>query len=221
MRTMAVFFACAVLLTLNGTVVRADMYAGVNGGAISAVDSDISYTAELADSRNVTGEGEVTWDTGYWFSGFLGYSLENLPVRLEGEGFYQGHDADTSTAYGISGEARAERASYGLLFNVYYDFVNDTRLTPFVGAGIGASRVEVTDVTDNFKSVKDLVFAWQVGGGLAYAITDRVFADLKYRYYRTSDISDRAADSFDSGDFLSQDIENSAYLFLFGIRVNL
>ena len=221
MRKVIVCIAGVALLTLSGTFARAGMYAGINGGAINATDTDVSYTAEFANSPDVTGEGEVTWDVGYWFSGFVGYGLDNLPVRLEGEVFYQGHDADTSTAYGVTGVARGERASYGLLANVYYDFINDSRLTPFVGAGIGASRVEVTDVTDNFKSVKDVVFAWQIGGGLAYAITDRVSADLKYRYYRTSDISDRVPDSYDSGDFLSQDIENSAHVILFGIRVAL
>lgn len=221
MRKVCVLLAGCTLLATSAVTAHAGVYVGINGGATVASDSDISFTADLAGQPPVTGEAETSWDNGYWVSGFVGYGLDSFPLRLEGEVFYQGDDADESTAFGVVGEARGERSSYGGLVNVYIDFENATKFTPFLGAGLGAAKVDVSDVTDNFKSSGDVVFAWQVGAGVAMKLTESVSVDLKYRYYGTSDISDTVSDSFDSGDFLTQDIENGMHNILLGVRVAL
>lgn len=221
MRKVCVLIAASALLATSVITAQADVYVGINGGATVASDSDITFTADLAGQAPIIGEAETSWDNGYWVSGFVGYGLDSFPFRLEGEFFYQGDDADESTAFGVVGEARGERSSYGGLVNFYYDFENSTKYTPFIGAGLGAAKVDVSDVTDNFKSTGDVVFAWQIGAGLAMKLTDSVSVDLKYRYYGTNDISDTVSDSFDSGNFLSQEIENGMHNILLGVRVEL
>ncbi len=221
MRKVCGLVAVCALLVTGAASAQAGMYVGGNVGATAGTDSDISFTADLAGQAPIVGEGETSWDNGYWVSGFIGYGFDVFPVRLESEIFYQADDADESTAFGVTGEARGERSSYGALVNVYFDFENATKFTPFIGGGLGAAKVDISDVTDNFKSSSDVVFAYQIGAGVAMRITDSVSVDLKYRYYGTSDISDTVADSFDSGDFLTQDIENGMHNILFGVRVEL
>ncbi len=80
-----------------------------------------------------------------------------------------------------------------LLFNVYYDFRNSSDFTPYVGAGIGMAFARGFASADRYTAAGAYVahasgegystnFAWQVGAGVAYAITDTVSADLGYRY---------------------------------------
>ncbi len=80
-----------------------------------------------------------------------------------------------------------------LLFNVYYDFRNSSDFTPYVGAGVGMAFVRGFATADRYTAAGAHVahasaegystsFAWQIGGGVAYALTENVSADLGYRY---------------------------------------
>ncbi len=210
-----------VTLLLNfANVAQAGVYVGINGGVTSGADSDISLTVTLEDlPEPIVGEGETSWDNGFWASAVVGYGVESIPVRMEGEVFYQSDDADESSAFGITGEIVDERSSYGVLANLYFDFENNTIFTPFIGAGLGAALVDIEVLTDDFSSLDSLVFAWHVGGGIALELSESLFIDVKYRYFMTEDITDTVANNFDTGDFLSQEIENSMHSILAGIRV--
>ncbi|MFN7055413.1 outer membrane beta-barrel protein [Hyphomonas sp.] len=72
-----------------------------------------------------------------------------------------------------------------LFANVYYDFNRMGTISPYVGAGLGVSNVDVTyrpsdiSIIDGSKTK----FAWQVKGGAAYALTESfdVFGEVAYR----------------------------------------
>jgi opacity protein-like surface antigen len=72
-----------------------------------------------------------------------------------------------------------------LFANVYYDFNRGGTISPYLGAGLGVSNVEVTyrpsdiGIIDGSKTK----FAWQVKTGAAYRLNDRfdVFSELAYR----------------------------------------
>lgn len=135
-----------------------------------------------------------------------GYAFGN--VRLEGEYAYQQNDLETleisvlgfSASESISGET----SSNSFLFNIYYDFKNTSPFTPFLSAGIGLSNVEF-DIED--ESDDDTVFAYQLGVGLGYAITDKVSLDVKYRYFGTED-----------PEFDGFEAEYSSHNFYMGVR---
>lgn len=74
--------------------------------------------------------------------------------------------------------------SQSLMANIYYDFFTGTNLTPYVGAGIGYARLknnlDDSDGTSFAKSNNN--FAWNVGVGFNYALTENLDIDVSYRF---------------------------------------
>ena len=79
-----------------------------------------------------------------------------------------------------------------LFVNAYYDINTGTRFTPYVGAGIGAGFIRtkgrdhytgmyVSEV-DNTDSKTVTNFAWNIGLGLGYQITNNIALDMGYRF---------------------------------------
>lgn len=135
---------------------------------------------------------------GYDF-GAVGYT----PFRAELEFLARGaseasYGTRTSGVIPITGGTVASAHSlkvkaYTVFANVYYDFINDSDFTPYIGGGLGAAYLDTTSsvtmyhhVTPAGRSVdgnQDTVnFAWNLGGGVAYRISDTVALDFGYRY---------------------------------------
>ena len=137
-----------------------------------------------------------------WVTGFgmaVGYDFDkglSLPLRVELE--YMIRD-DAEVAWRgdqgvfISGsfdwELKAETQVDTFLVNFFYDFKNSTALTPFVTAGFGMSFVDwKSSYTDSIAtpdiSMEDdaTEFAWTVGLGCGYKVSDAFTVDAGYRY---------------------------------------
>jgi len=82
-----------------------------------------------------------------------------------------------------------------LFLNAYYDIYTGTKFTPYVGAGIGMGFIKTKaysgsvypeNPADNesmwFGSKNVTNFAWNIGAGLGYDITDNVTIDAGYRF---------------------------------------
>ncbi len=98
--------------------------------------------------------------------------------------------------------------------NGYYDFVNESAFTRFISAGLGCAKVEVNDFNIPGSGLPsenddDTVFAYQIGADVAYAVSEKVSLDVKYRYFATSD-----------PDFDGTEVEYSSHNIYAGIRVN-
>ena len=139
-------------------------------GLAFLTDSDISGWSE---------RGTLEFDTGF-ATGFAGgYNFGMF--RLEGEMEYQYNDIDKVSG---GGDSDGYVTALSSLANGYFDFVNKTPFTPFITAGIGIARIEANDIGEDGD---DMVFAYQVGFGVAYAINKNMSIDLKYRYFATED----------------------------------
>jgi opacity protein-like surface antigen len=71
-----------------------------------------------------------------------------------------------------------------LFANVFYDFLNPTLFTPFVGGGIGVAFNKSTmtlNTVDTFETI-DTRFAWNIGAGVAVNVTEILLLELSYRY---------------------------------------
>ncbi len=128
-------------------------------------------------SQSVTGGG--------FFAGYDFYQQSDLPIRAEIEYAFRGNLYKEDNASGYASETFYNMQT--LLVNFYYDFYNESSFTPYVGAGLGVGFMNGNykfDVSgSSFEgSMTDTVLAWHVGGGVGYAITDRITADLGYRY---------------------------------------
>lgn len=171
--------ACAIPFLICSTA-NAEVYVSGNIGLTMPNDSD---TDLFVEGFTVTRTIESEEGLGLGFA--VGYAFGN--TRVEGEYAYQQNDLEKETAsvlgFSFSEEISGETSSNTFLFNVYYDFKNTSSFTPFLSAGIGVSNVEVEILDESSKD--DTVFAYQLGAGLAYAITKNFSLDLKYRYFGT------------------------------------
>ena len=173
------------------------MYVGFNLGMSMPSDSNTTFS-DAPFKLNTTVEADSGLATGI----VIGRSFNNF--RLEGELAYQKNDIKSVTldSIGYDGinypvgekitDVDGDISSTALLVNGYYDFKNSSKFTPFVGAGIGFAKVEVSSaISDSegllWTSDSDIVAAAQVSLGANYAITEKVSLDLKYRYFVTAD----------------------------------
>lgn len=101
----------------------------------------------------------------------LGYNLD--PVRVETELAFR-NKLNTDGA---------ELTTNTLFVNAYFDIKNKTPFTPYVGGGIGLSSIDFKIENPNFsKSSNAMNFAWNVGAGLSYELSQKSAIDLGYRF---------------------------------------
>jgi opacity protein-like surface antigen len=157
---------------------------------------------------------DLKFDTGFFINFAPGYDFGDF--RLESEFAYQvnnvGKINQTLNIPGVHYESGSSYVNGGdvtnlsLLFNGYYDFLKGSAVRPYITAGIGVARVNAQIEGDDDT---DSVFAYQVGVGLSYNMSENVALDFGYRYFATSDL-----------DVFGLELSNSSYSILFGARYN-
>ncbi len=139
----------------------------------------------------------VEFNNGLVTKGSLGYTFTGsspVVLRSELEISYRRYEADRlgDTPSGPYHGADGNLTYLTGMVNGLLDFKTGTRVTPFVGIGIGMSRVSYNSVKskDGISATvddTDNVFAYQGMAGLAYDITESWKIDLEYRYFHTRD----------------------------------
>ncbi len=71
--------------------------------------------------------------------------------------------------------------SHTILANAYLDFKTMSAFTPYISAGAGYQFNHLSAEIYK-KTSTPHAFAWQIGGGVAYNITNALSVDLGYRY---------------------------------------
>lgn len=131
-------------------------------------------------------------------------------VRAELE-YNKNEDAEkthTVSAMGVNFNGKLKVESQSLMLNGYYDIDTGTKFTPYVGAGIGYAKIKGSlSVLGISESIDDNNFAWQIGAGASYALTNNVSVDAGYRYV-------------DYGDFTEDEVklDTSAHELYIGAR---
>ncbi len=106
---------------------------------------------------------------------------------------FDGRDVilDTGGSFAFDDDYTAWKEEYTFLANLYVDLGQFGPVTPFVGAGIGASYNRISDFTDVNIVNSGLAFgadhgewhlAWALHAGLAWQVSDRMTLELAYRY---------------------------------------
>lgn len=155
----------------------------------------------------------------------LGY-LNDFPIRVEAEYLYRGEaefGAGPSTVAGNRAGQDFRIKAHSLLGNIFLDIPTETALTPYVGGGLGLAYLD-TDYSAyaNGNSIStsssDMNFAWNLGGGVAWSLTDSMAVDLGYRYVDlgTADSGDVSLGNF-SG---NSSLDYSAHELSLGLRIS-
>lgn len=206
-KNIFVLSICTTLLLIASIANSAQgPYISGNLGFATVSDSD------LTDSALPGVTLDIESDPGFALGVAAGYAYGNN-IRFEAEVTYQKNDLDKGGLMGLDVGLTGDRSSLALLLNGYYDFANDSAFTPFISAGLGTARVEVNDFNvtgsgDPAISDDATVFAYQFGAGVAYAINENMYLDVKYRYLGTSD-----------PEYGTETFEYSSHNFYAGLRV--
>ncbi|MDH3629218.1 MAG: porin family protein [Acidobacteriota bacterium] len=179
-----------------------------------------SKTDDTAFGVLGTSEIETDFDSGMNMGVSFGYTFDNA-WRVEGElmnreGDVDTHDLDMGGAIaGSSGEAKAT----SIFANVFYDFETSTRVTPYVGAGLGNVNVDYInfavpglDAMDD----DDSVIGYQIVAGLAVKINDRWDFRTDFRLFEAqgADLTSSVA----TGSTMS-DVDYSSVDMTAGVRI--
>ena len=176
---------------------------------------------------------------GYDF-GAVGYS----PFRAELEFLARG-GAETDYGMRTSGMTydgfliatghSLKTKAYTVFANVYYDFLNDSNFTPYIGGGIGAAYLDTTYKLTIYEPSTSQVleradgnqdgwnFAWNLGGGVAYQISDTTALDFGYRYtdMGEAEASSRKQHTYRDSPYRPHTkADISAHEFILGLRIS-
>jgi opacity protein-like surface antigen len=104
---------------------------------------------------------------------------------------------------GFPGLFENELRSQSLMLNAYYDFKNTSKFTPYLGAGVGVTRIKNKQalnpelfMENDSESDTSNTFTWSANVGVAYQVTENVALDLGYRYVDAGEIEFNTNNSF-------------------------
>jgi len=136
------------------------------------------------------GAGKLSTDTGYTGNVSIGRYLDDIRVlRLEVEGVFS--RANINNFGGAKADGSLDNTS--LMVNFLYDIQTGTPWVPFLGGGIGYSRVGMNNLSavggPTLVDSSDNVFAYQFKGGVAYQFDPALAVTVAYRYFATENMS--------------------------------
>jgi opacity protein-like surface antigen len=237
--------AVAALTMTAPTAQAADAYVSMFGGGsflekphMSGVSKTHTTTTLFFTSKQSV---DTSFKTGYVLGGNVGVDWGTFRTEVE-LGFHHNKSASKAhlkTSYSVNGYAfdgttysstsrdatvasDLKLSAWSLMANAWYDFhdILPYGITPYVGGGIGFAQVKISGMLDTIKlHEKDsTVFAWQIGSGVSFPITNsmKLFAD--YRYFAADSVPLKLSPGFHGGDITT---DFDAHTVLFGLRVNL
>jgi len=206
-RTMSMAAAAlAILAPLSANAsVPTGFYVGGNTNMSFQDDADSS----VAGVTNV-----IEYKTGWGLDGYGGYAWGN-GIRTEGEVAYRHAQTDHVTGT-RSGAAGGGIHNWAFMGNALYDFDTGTRITPYVGAGIGVAAVDADNMRTINNSTLDstrAAFAYQGIAGASIALEGNWAFTADYRYFATTpDVK------FKTNGATRAETENASHNLMLGIR---
>lgn len=200
--------AFGLLLSGNAMAFEFDQYVSLKGTATS-IENKFSgksvYDNKVGRAGFATHFGKNKSDTnaGVRLAYGVLFPMPSGSVRTELEYGYNGKakldgSADFSIQPGgavTSINYRSQIKSQFLMANIYYDFDTSTKLTPYLGAGIGYARLKADNgaslrtFSKNFSKSSNN-FAWNLTAGVSYQLNENFSIDASYRYVDYGKVKD-------------------------------
>jgi opacity protein-like surface antigen len=216
-------YAPAPPADFGGWYLRGDI--GFSNQSVSNIrKSDPTAYSQISSLNETT-----NFDTGGIFDVGAGYRFNNwfradVTAQYRGKANFKGTDVFNASAFGLAynGQDNYNASKSELLFlaNAYVDLGTWWCVTPFIGAGIGTSRVSISGFTDTGVNNLQLTappsvggppvasyataangskwnFAWAAHAGLAYQVSQNVTLELAYSYVDLGSATTGAITTFD------------------------
>ncbi len=181
--------SCLLIMTISLPLLLCGQVMALHSGPYigMAIGGNALMNARSSDDL---GDFGLTFNPALQGSAVLGWDFE--PGNPVGEGRVEleytrrsnrlDHVKFVEGSFNGSGKVVAD----SLLFNCFGVFHNDSRWAPYAGLGVGAVRIEASELKVNGQPMgngTDVVFAYQFGGGIDFAISDHLNLDLGYRFF--------------------------------------
>lgn len=167
--------------------------------ALKTKNHSLSIT-EKHEEPSLTGFGSN--DSSLWVGGVsVGVDLLNVtnqPIRLE-LNYIQREDFEDNFIKLINNEIKSENKfkSKSLMLNAFYDFKLESNLIPYIGVGVGYSKLENELKLNALMShnglglnTKKTDLSWSLMAGVRYPYGDNVSFGLGYRYMNLGKINE-------------------------------
>ncbi len=203
-RVAAISSAIVMTLGVGARVAHSDEASGWYAGGLGG----LNFTERSSGNYHGTGgfydpQDDFTHKTGFAAGALAGYSFGSFRLQADVVYRYNSFDQEISYSFGTS-TGIGHVTSVTPMLSALYDIPTGTSVTPYVGAGIGASNVDVYFRYQNSGHVKKLNFAYQAIAGLRYDVGNKWDVSAEYRYL--------GADSADYYKFFSDSaFGNSGY----------
>jgi opacity protein-like surface antigen len=219
--TYAIAAAClfASVSTASARPVRPGPYLTGFLGVSMPNDSGI-FTATSSGFADET----IGFDAGINTGAALGYDFGYM--RMEGELSYKHNSlssiSDNSNPANSYRNIDGSVSVLATMFNAFFTLRNDSPITPYIGGGLGAATVYISDSYASINGAprdlvyskdNDTVFAYQFGTGVEIALRPRYSLDIGYRYFATDKTS------FTNGLFYSNGLKVENHNVSVGLRV--
>lgn len=184
-------------------------YVSLFGGASFLEDVETDYD---------TGGYELGTKTGYIVGGAIGMRVWD-PLRAEVELSYSEWDAEDNVHWHGYGDGSGSYSAKGhldatyLLANIWYDIPTGTSFTPYLGGGAGVGWADAhTRFNDEDYGYGDgeAGFAFQLGAGLVFGVTDNIAIDVGYRFKSILDVGFEDSDGegkYKNADLYSHNVQ--------------
>lgn len=205
-----------VIEEFGGWYIRGDI--GMTNQAVSRLDNALFATTNdlRVIDRNFEAGSVFGIGVGYKWNSWLRFDITG---EYRGETGFHGLDLWTAIAPDPNPGPRfnnytAKKSEWLFLANIYADMGTWYGVTPFVGAGLGFSRIGIHSFRDmGTNGIAPTLayadsgytwnFAWALHAGLAYEVTKNFTLELAYRYTYLGDGQ--------SGDIIAFDGTNTIY----------
>jgi len=190
----------------GGWYLRGDI--GMSNQKVKSLDNSVGLAP---NSSNYGFDSAPTFGLGfgYYFNDWLRFDVTG---EYRGRANFKGSEIYNTGGGPFTDEYTGSKSEWLFLFNGYVDLGTWNNLTPFVGAGVGMSRINLYNIQDvchgcggnpanngvSFAADSSKWnFAWAVHAGLAYKVSKNFTVELGYRYVDLGKVT--------TGDFVSYD----------------
>lgn len=149
----------------------------------------------FTSSTNVV---QKDFDSAPFFGIGVGYQFNHwfradVTGEYRGKANFHGFDIVSSTS---TNEYRASKSEWLVLANIYAELGTWYNFTPFIGAGVGAAQVTISNFMDVNVPTQGVAFAddtskwnfaWALHAGVSYKVNSQLSLEFAYRYVSLGD----------------------------------